>query len=307
MKTRHALATIVFQITCWSLTSFLPGCASQQKQQPAVFPKNFKVRVPFIVNGRGIIVNTYWGTKRKHHVLCIDNHSPSWIKRPLVQYDQSFIRSEDQTFKTASADGTAIKGEIGICDTLRFEGVTFTDVPFYVIPENAKENTSDDGVFGIELLKKGILKIDFGKSELTFASAPDSIENIYDAEIFPATFTNEKIAVDVSFGNKVLKKMAVDLGFNGDFLLPAGEFKDISEHKKTFIQTKQFTTPASFNIVNSTSVFDTVKIDHSWFIALISSSHTVTERLIGLQFFKRFDYVIFDFINRRIYLPKKIW
>ena len=68
-----------------------------------------------------------------------------------------------------------VKGEIGICDTLRFEGVTFTDVPFYVMPENAKDNANDDGVFGSELLAKGILKIDFSKSELTFASTPDSI------------------------------------------------------------------------------------------------------------------------------------
>ncbi len=62
------------------------GCSNQINSATAVTPKKFKVQVPFIRSARGIIINTYWGAGKKHHVLCLDNYSPPWIKSSVIQY-----------------------------------------------------------------------------------------------------------------------------------------------------------------------------------------------------------------------------
>ena len=125
-------------------------------------------------------------------------------------------------------------------------------------------------------------------------------------EILPATFTWQSIDVDVYFGRNNIKALAIDLGYNGDMLLPDAEFETISP-SNIIVRRGKFMTPAGEKVVKNASVIDTVRINHNWFFAEISTNETVSERLIGLGFFRRFDYVIFDFVNERIYLPKKVW
>ena len=174
------------------------------------------------------------------------------------------------------------------------------------MPEHSKGNPNDDGVLGIDAMSGGIWKIDFKKEELTFASSVDSIEQTGEAEIFPTTFSEHAITIEVRFGNNV-ETMAVDLGYNGDLLLPLNEFKKFALPNKTLFNVAKFNTPTSQNVVNNLSIIDTINISHNWFSAIISSNELVKEKLIGLAFFRRFDYVIFDFVNKRIYTPRKVW
>lgn len=282
------------------------GCSNKTTSTITVSPKHFRFQTPFLLDGRGIIINTYWGSEKKHHVLCLDNYSPSWIKSSLIQYNYSFKKS-NLSFKSSTADGSPIQGDVGICDSLFFGNIVFSNVPFYVMPENLKDNKNDDGVFGIDVMSKGVWMIDFKNSVLSFASSIDSFEEIKQAEVFPATFNQKSITVSVDFGNSNVKTMAIDLGYNDYMLLPVSEFRNISQSKKVFFDLEKFTTPVSENVVNSLSFLDTVHINHNWFFTIVSSNETVKEKLIGLTFFRRFDYVIFDFIDKRIYVPKKVW
>jgi predicted aspartyl protease len=297
----------IIRIAPGILIAIVFSCNGNPTVETEVHPKHFKAQTPFILNSRGIIINTYWGNERKPHVLCLDNHSPSWIKSSLIQYNQSFRKSKNLSFKTSTADGSVIQGEVGICDSIFFENIVFKNVPFYIMPNNSQDDKTDDGVLGIDALSKGIWRIDFKKQELTFVSDIDSISEMRQTEIFPATINQQSITVDVDFGNKDIKTLAIDIGYNGYMLLPPGDFKPISSPAKTFVTPSRFNTPASRNIVNNLSVVDTVNINHNWFATVVSSNEAVKERLIGLAFFKRFDYIIFDFINKHIYVPKKVW
>jgi len=285
----------------------LLGCRNQINPHIAILPKHFKVETTFMLDGRGIIINTYWGSEKKHHVLFLDNYSPSWIKSSLVRYNQSFIKSNDLSFKTSTADGLPIRGDIGICDSLSFQNIVFTNVPFYIIPDSTNDNKNDDGVLGIEPMSKGIWKIDFKNKQLTFASDIDSFKEINQSELFPASFDQQGIAVKVDFGNGKAKTMYIDLGYNGEMLMPLNEFENISKSGKIFDLPNRFITPAHQNFVNTLSFFDTVNINHNFFNSFVSTNEKVNERLIGLSFFIRFDYVIFDFINKQVYIRKKIW
>jgi hypothetical protein len=289
------------------LIYILLGCNNQMNSAIGISPQNFKVQTHFRLSGRGIIIDTYWGSEKKHHVLRLDNHSPSWIKSSQIKYDKSFIKSGNLSFKTSTADGTRIQGDVGICDSLTFENIILREIPFYIMPNNPKDNKSYDGVFGGDLMSKGIWKIDFKNDKLTFASNIDSFKEIGQAEVIPAIFAGGSITIDVMFENNVIKTMAVDLGYNGDLLMPLEEFNRISSQNEIFTTPARFKTPASDNIINSLSIVDTININHNWFFAIVSSNENVKQRLIGLQFFRRFDFVIFDFIEKQIYIPRKVW
>jgi len=90
-----------------------------------------------------------------------------------------------------------------------------------------------------------------------------------------------------------------------DMLLPSVEFKTISSSSKTIARAGKFITPAGEKTVNTVSAIDTVRINHNWFFAHVSTNETVSERLVGLGFFRRFDYVIFDFVNKRFTCRRK--
>jgi len=295
------------KIVLAAITYTLVACNAQSVSPVSISPKHFKVKTPFMLDKRGIIINTYWGSDRKHHVLCIDTYSPSWIKSSVIQYSESFVKSKNVSFKSSTADGSPIQGDVGVCDSVLFENILFRNIPFYVMPDKLKNNQGDDGVFGIDAMSKGVWKIDFRNSKLTFASSIDSFSEINQAEILPATFNRYSITVDVDFGNNNVKKMAIDLGYNDYMLMPITEFHKISPLKKDYLNLKNFSTPAGENVVNTLSISDTVQINRNWFFTIINSTETAKENLIGLSFFKRFDYVIFDFIDKRMYIPKKVW
>lgn len=175
------------------------------------------------------------------------------------------------------------------------------------MPKEGNPGTSDDGVLGLDVMAKGIWKIDFRKEELNFVSDLDSLDHLTETEIFPAAFTDHSIEVKVVFGKNNAKTMAVDLGYNGDMLMPLEEFERVSKSGKVFQQPGRFRTPAGFSLVTQHMMLDTVNIGHNWFTAMVTSHETVKERLIGLAFFRRFAYVIFDFLHQQVLVPKKIW
>ncbi|HXB42797.1 MAG TPA: hypothetical protein VNV85_02020 [Puia sp.] len=287
--------------------SIILGCGRKTNSYIIISPKNFKVQVPFILDARGIIINTYWGKEKIHHVLCLDNYSSSWLKSSVADLSKLLGKSQNLKFKTYTAVGTPVKGEVGVCDSFTFENITFKKALFYIMPSELKDNKNDDGVFGGDLMSTGIWKIDFKNRQLIFTSSIDSLKESKNCEVSFAAFGQEYIKINVSFGNNIAKTMAIDLGYNGEMILPLNDFNDITRTKKTSSRFTIFKTPASQNIVNSLSFFDTVMINHNWFHAMVSSNEKVKERLIGLQFLEKFDFVILDFINKKMYLPKKVW
>jgi hypothetical protein len=102
------------------------------------------------------MVNTYWGNEKKHHVLYLDNHSPSWIKSSAIEYNQSFTKSKELRFKTSTADGSSVQGDVGVCDSLFFESIAFKNVPFYVMRDTSR-NATVEGALGVDAMSKAML------------------------------------------------------------------------------------------------------------------------------------------------------
>jgi len=169
---------------------------------------------------------------------------------------------------------------------------------FYIIETNTNDQTYD-GVFGSELMSKGIWKIDFKNNLLTFTSSLDSLPESASCEPIFASVQDHQIAINVKFSTGAIHRTFVDLGYNGDLLLPQEDALYLSGKEKKFTETIRLTTPSDSKIINRLSAIDTVNISNHWFVVAAATTASTKERLIGLRFFRRFDFIIIDFKNKK--------
>jgi hypothetical protein len=277
------------------------GCAPEKTTSIYVTPKNFHIQLPFEIGREGIFIDTYWGKEKIKHRLLWDNHSPTWAGDKTIRNNISVFKSTDLTYRTTTADGSSIEGDVYICDSIAIGPVTFGNVALYEI-----KNKRIDGVLGDNIISKGVWKFDFDKSEITFASGIDSITDIQYATKLPATFTENAVLIKVAFRNDVEKNLELDFGFNGAILLPSDTFKKVAKgNMKFYKDTRGFSTPANSNITEHSHAFDSVFISDSSFVTFLTTNKLNKESLIGLAFFRNFHTVVLDYINKAIYIKRK--
>lgn len=286
-------------------TIFLVGCNRDPYKSISVYPEHFKITTPFIIGTHGILINTNWGEDKRHHVLFIDNYSPSWIKKSVVQADNLLLKGSEFKFRTSTGSGKPLEGKVGICDSLAFESVAFKKVPFYIIDSDTNDKTYD-GVLGSELMSKGIWKIDFKNNLLTFTSNIDSLPESLGCESILTTVESNRIMVNVGLSSGLTQHMFVDLGFNGDLLVSQDDSVYLSSKSKFVTDKVKLSTPSDTKIISRLSALDTVKISNHWFATFVSTTKSTNDRLIGLQFLRRFSFIIIDFKNKKLLVPKML-
>ena len=283
----------------------LKGCALQNTPQTIAEPKPYKTEVPFQFDNKGILISTFWGTGKKEYKLYLDNHSPTWANDYVLHSSASVLKSKNFLYHTTTADGKVIEGDVYICNSMAIGAVNFKNIALYNISNKTNEGRVD-GAIGENIMAEGIWKIDFNQQLLTVSSAIDSIKGMEQAELLPAAFTEKGIEIEVSFRNNSKEKFELDLGYNGSLIMPAREFASVTAgNKKTFTEARRFSTPAGASTVENTIVRDSIRVGRQHFATLISTNKLVKEKLIGLDFFNQFEFVVIDYINKAVYLSKK--
>ena len=276
------------------------GCCQNIDLDINVKPTSFKMLISFETNNRGIIIDTYWGANKIKNELLWDNNSPTWANEKVTSDNKSILRSKNFFYSTTTADGRPIQGNIYSCDSISLGQVTFVNVPFYKISDQMK------GVFGDNLISKGVWEIDFRERKMIFASSIDSMKDLEQAELFSSNFTNDGIKISVSFRNNISEDVELDFGFNGGILLPISDFIQITkENNNRYKSDLQFSTPSSKQILENTQAMDTIRIQKNMFSTIIITNKLAKEKLIGLGFFEQFEFVIFDYKNKLFYVSKK--
>jgi hypothetical protein len=178
--------------------------------------------------------------------------------------------------------------------------VTFKNVPFYEISDQAT------GVFGENLISNGVWEINFKKDKITFSSTIDSPEDLGQAELFPSSYTDDGIKIPVTFPNNKTEDVDLDFGFNGTILLPKAEFTTFTSKTRAVLKEDlRFSTPTNKSILENIEALDSIRIHEKTFTVVMSTNDLARERLIGLGFFERFEFVIFDYKNKLFYVSKK--
>ena len=252
-----------------------------------VVPGHFKIKIPYEVDKVGIILNTFWGSGKIKHKLYFDNNSPTWANDHVIQNNKSVSKSKNISYKSTVADGTFIKGEVYICDSISIGEVTFKNFGFYKISNEpyAGKYEAGEGALGENLLSTGIWKIDFKNKMITFASSLDSIGEMQNALLLPSKFTDKAIKIEVSFLHRTTKIFQLDLGFNGMMIMPLDEFNSLElGNKLIFTDFLRFSTPSSFEDIENTTALDTIKINRKDYWTSLSTNKMAKEPLIGRGF-----------------------
>ncbi|HEY5405488.1 MAG TPA: hypothetical protein VIJ92_00310 [Ginsengibacter sp.] len=284
------------------------SCSKNLQPNVIIQPANFKIQIPTRFNEYGILINTYWGKDSIEHTLYWDNHSPCWADFNIIKDSATIKKSQIYNYRTTTAEGALIQGDVYICNKIALRNVAFFNIPFYNIAQQKTRQWNDKtpGVFGEELINKGIWKIDFKNETITFTSSMDSLKELAETNLLPSRFKDDIIELEISFRHHIEKTLEVDMGYNGGILIPLKLFTIVSlGNKKTLTDTLLFSTPGrSENVLNHLA-FDSVKIGNSFFPMSISSNQSDKEMLIGARFFKQFEFVIFDYINKAVYVSRK--
>jgi len=162
------------------------------------------------------------------------------------------------------------------------------------------------GLFGGDLLSKGVWKINFKDSMLTFASSADSIENLNETTEIPIhSYLNGTIYINAIFKNSITQKLTIDFGFGGMILLPKDIFDNIDISHEAVLKDTLITTLASKSkITKRTLKRENVMINNKNYATPIITFDNSKMSLIGLNFFKQFDFVVIDYSKKKLYLSK---
>ena len=271
------------------------NCSKNLLPNVVVQPADFKIQMPARFNEYGILISTYWGKDSIEHLLYWDNHSPCWADFNIIKDNATLKKSNRYDYRTTTTEGASIQGDVYMCNKISLGNVAFFNIPFYNIarPKTKQWNDKIGGVFGVELINKGIWKIDFKNEIITFTSSIDSLKELSGANLLPSKFNDGIIEIEMSFQENIKKMLEVDMGFNGDILIPLKLFIIVSSNNKNArADTLLFSTPGGSENVLNYMAPDSVKVGKKLYPVSIASNQSDKEMLIGARFFKEFEFVI---------------
>lgn len=249
------------------------------------------------------MLRSAWGSERNEYAFQFDNHSPTWVNNKVISATKSLKKARNISYRTSTADGKAITGDVFICDSVFIDNVAFSNVLVYNINDTSYRN---NGVIGENIISLGAWMFDFDDGEVTFASSIDSLDLIpMYTRMLPSTFNDNIFTIEPTFENGVKKKFDVDFGFSGSAALPLKDFNEISGMQRQHSYPARFSTPAGEQVVTNTLSYATVSlgtdsVKMTWF-----SNNKLTESVVGLEFFKQFEFVVLDYPNKKIYVS--VW
>lgn len=206
-------------IVCLFGGTLLDSCAQSPKVASSLESSLFKCTIPYLESERGMMVDCYWGKGAVRHQMLWDNHSPTWVNDDVIYKNSSVFKEEDWRYRTSTADGLIIQGDVYSCDQMMLGDRILRDVKMYHIPDK------NSGAIGYDIINYGAWKLDFQRHILTWASSIDSLDSIENAERLPGTFTDTGITIQLMLGNKIKKDAQVDFGYKDGILIPLVDFQ----------------------------------------------------------------------------------
>jgi hypothetical protein len=269
----------------------------------------FKTEIPFTFpQNQSILIPVYFEKEKANRLLKFDNHAPFTITTAITNNNSAFKKVGRFFIDKPTPEGKSIPNIGYLTDSVRLGSVQFNRVFTNVTPNQSDTaSVKYDGVFGKNLMKKGIWKIDFEHHILTMTNSIDSIDAVKNAQKLPVTFSGTgKIKMAVVFKNNVKSTLELDLGYNGGIVLPKKNFNEIDVDHKAVIKKTSMTSVAGTQEATFYILYDEpIKIGINIFPLRLVTTETVNMKLLGLSFFSQFKFVIFDYLNKAVYVSNE--
>jgi hypothetical protein len=269
----------------------------------------FKVEIPFVYpkNDR-MFIPVFFEKENVQRTLLFDSHAPMSVVASITKNNPAFSKIGKFFLPKPTPDGKTIPNIYYQTDGIRLGNVRFDKVMINGVADKTDTlSYKYDGIFGTNLLEKGVWKIDFERHIITMASAIDSIDGVNDAQKLPVKFSGPtKIKMDFVLPNNVKATYALDLGYGGMASLKKKLLDKVDPEKKAKVGNGKVISAAG---VQKTSIYDLenqqVKVGDKDFILNFRSTDVTTLNLLGLQFFAQFKFVIFDYLNKAVYVSNE--
>lgn len=269
--------------------------------------ENYKVTFPFEIEKGWIIVPVE--IKDKTYKFILDTGSPTLVSPELAESLNmkviDSVNASDVYNKAQQNKYTRLESiKIG---TIDFVGTTALINDFNATPIWSSLNV--DGFIGSNLMQHAIWDIDFDQKQITITDNESKLnlpEEIIENKLFIGVAGLPSIACKIN-GKKVWNFL-VDLGYNGDIVIPFSEFErqkengKISDFKKSNTQGvigiygRQDSTRDSY-----TGIIKEIEFGNSTLKNVKVYSEQYLDKRFGLDFFK--DYrVILNWNSKKIKL-----
>ena len=253
-----------------------------------------------------MLIHSFWNNSKSNLVLAIDNHAPTSLE---VHGDGSpFLKKiKNLTYHTTTATGIQLRGDVYECNQVSFGNVAFNKVVVFDMPyrHDQKGGMTVNGVFGDNLMAKGIWKIDFIQHLITLTSSIDSMEKTSDMVKIPCRFEDNMIILDVVYPGQIYARGSIDLGYSGMVIMPDSLFRALNT-ASTQLRNTQSTrkSPKEGILKSDRSALGTVSLGEVHTKTVFVTDPAIRETLFGLAFFSRFKFIILDYIHQVVYLSR---
>lgn len=275
--------------------------------------ENFKTEIPFkVLKEMAIAVPLKVDNSKESYIFHFDTHDPESCyssASPLTK-NKHVTYLGSSSLKVSTTSGEKIDREYYNVDSIFIGNIVVTNAALLKIPE--KQDLQDtvyphmDGILGLNLLRKGIWKIDFQANIITFTSSMDSLSDVNDKLLFAESNLFDIFNVQTTF-NGLQKKLAVDLGTNAGVFLPLEDMKQLSHFGQAEIRNTTKKTAAG---ISAEALYrlpqETISLNNQQFTVKVAGSSNQRDGVIGLAFFRQFRYIILDYPGRKMYVSKAI-
>ena len=289
---------LIYLITLLLINSCSGSKAAKYFKEGKTEQENYKVTFPFELKKGWIIVPVE--IKNKTYKFLLDTGSPTLVSKELAEslnmkvidsVNAADVYNESQQNKYTRIESI----EIG---TIDFVGTTALINDFNATP--IWSSLKVDGFIGSNLMQHAIWDIDFKQKQITITDNESKLslpEEIIENKLFIGVAGLPSIAAKIN--EKKVWNFLVDLGYNGEIVIPFSEFEkqiengQISDFKKSDTQGvigiygKQDTTRESY-----TGVINEIEFGNSTLKNEKVYSEQYLEKRFGLDFFKNYRVII---------------
>ena len=288
----------IYFITLILISSCSTSKAAKYFKEGKTDQEDYKVTFSFEMKNGWIIVPVE--IKNKEYKFILDTGTPTLVSKELAESLKmeiiDSVNASDVYNKSKPNRYTKIETiKIGALD---FIGTSALINDFNATPIYSSLNV--DGFIGSNLMQHAIWDIDFRQKQITITDNESKLnlpEEIIENKLFIGVAGLPSIASKIN--GKKIWNFSVDLGFNGDIVIPFSEFEkqkengQISDFKKSNTQGvigvygKQNTTRESYTGIISEIEFgnSTIKNEKVY-------SEQYLEKRFGLDFFRNYRVII---------------
>ena len=281
-----------------------------QFDKETVAPTHFKTEIPFQMYKNQIFLPVLFRKEGITRMMKLDNHAPFSLRTSVVNNNKAIDKVGKFLVNKPTPDGKKIDNIFYMTDSISIGKLNFNHVILNDIPNQLEldSNQKYDGLFGKNIMKKGIWKIDFENKTITITSSIDSLKTNIPLEKIVANFTKtDKIQFDILFKNELYEKIDMDLGYNGMLIIPKENFDKVDEkHKAVVKEGYTITVAGKQTVTNYNLDLVGIKIGDKDFDVTLRSTNNMRGKLLGVGFFSKFKFIVIDYLNKDFYISRGI-